>query len=192
MFLKELDLGNETKCTCTSCRGTGVYKGVAERDGLAVVCYSCNGKGYYTLKLYENVHLVQDEKTGVVYKVNNDIIVDCVSLFDKLQRRDDVNYVTYATEYVLSPRYLFEHGASEINVISYREFLQGKMPLPMMQYTCPRQISQNYGNTFFDNNCGFGSFSNCSKFGTQECWEKFYGDAETIEEKQKVLRKIMK
>ena len=60
----------------------------------------------------------------------------------------------------------------------------------MMQYTCPRQISQSYGNAEFDNDCEFGCFSDCKKFGTQECWKKFYGEAKTIEEKQNVLKKV--
>ena len=72
------------------------------------------------------------------------------------KKRDDVNYVMYGTGRFFSPEYLFDHGASEINVIRYSEFLEGKLPLPMMQYTCPRQISQNYGNAEFDNDCMIG------------------------------------
>lgn len=191
MFLKELNLGHEAKCTCGACDGTGIYKGYAERDGLGVICNSCNGRGYYILKLDDNMQLVQDEKTGIVYEVNDGIINGYVTLFNGLQKRDDVNYVMYGTGRFFTPEYLFEHGASEINVIRYSEFLEGKLPLPMMQYTCPRQISQSYGNADFDNDCrGFGLFSDCKKFGTQECWEKFYGKAETIEERQNVLRKV--
>ena len=190
MFLKELNLGHETKCTCGSCKGTGIYKGFSEHDDLGVVCHYCNGKGYYILELNENKQLVKDEKTGTVYKVSDGLIVGSVSLFNELQKRDDVNYVMYSTGRIFSPEYLFEHGASEINVIRYEEFIQGKLPLPMMQYTCPRQISQSYGNAEFDNDCGFGIFSDCKKFGTQECWNKFYGEAKTIEEKQNVLKKV--
>ena len=190
MFLKELNLGHETKCTCAACDGTGIYKGFLERDDLGVICNYCNGKGYYILELNQNMQLVQDEKNGIVYTVNEGIIDGCVTLFNGLQKRDDVNYVMYGTGRAFSPEYLFEHGASEINVIRYSEFLEGKLPLPMMQYTCPRQISQNYGNAEFDNDCMIGLISDCKKFGTQECWEKFYGEAQTIEEKQNVLRKV--
>lgn len=190
MFLKELDLGHETKCTCESCKGTGIYKGSDEYDDLGVVCHCCNGKGYYTLELNESRQLVQDEKTGVVYEVSNGLIAGSVSLFDELQKRDDVNYVMYPTGIICSPEYLFEHGASEINVIRYEEFIQGKLPLPMMQYICPRRISQSYGNAEFDNDCGLVSSLDCKKFGTEECWNKFYGEAKTIEEKQNVLKKV--
>ena len=54
MYLKELDLGHETKCTCWSCEGTGIYKGISEYDDLGVICRRCKGKGYYTLELNEN------------------------------------------------------------------------------------------------------------------------------------------
>lgn len=191
MYLKELDLGHETKCTCGACEGTGICKGFAEYDDLGVICERCKGKGYYTLELNENLQLVQDEKTGAVYKVNGGLIVDSVSLFNGLQKRDDVNYVMYSTGNACSPEYLFEHGANKINVIRYKEFIQGKLPLPMEQYTCPKKISYIYGDSKFDNDCILlGSFSNCKKYGTQECWDKFYGEAKTVEEKQNVLKKI--
>jgi len=35
---------------CSSCDGTGLYSGMAERDGLAVVCHRCDGSGKQTLK----------------------------------------------------------------------------------------------------------------------------------------------
>jgi len=33
------------KAVCTSCKGTGLYAGFAEKDGAAVVCSSCKGTG---------------------------------------------------------------------------------------------------------------------------------------------------
>ena len=190
MYLKELDLGSIVKCTCMECEGTGIYKGICEKDDLGVICDSCNGRGYYILESSEKTKLVQDEETGIVYKVSNGIISEYVTLFNELKKRDDVNYVMYGTGRLFSPKYLFKHGASEINVIRYSEFLEGKMPLPMVKYSCPRQISQNYGHEIFDNDCKIGYFSDCNKFGTKECWEKFYGEAKTTEEKQNVLKKI--
>jgi DnaJ-class molecular chaperone len=32
---------------CQSCQGTGLYVGMAERDGAAVVCSTCEGTGRY-------------------------------------------------------------------------------------------------------------------------------------------------
>lgn len=196
MYLKKLKLGNEAKCICEACNGTGLYVGFTERNGLAVICNACNGKGYYTLELNESRQLVQDEKNGVVYKVNDGIITDRIRLFDKLQRRDDVKYVMYGTGRVLSPEYLFEHGANEINVISYNNFLKGEFPIPAMQYTCPAELAQSYEDSSFDDSicmkfCGFNSlFSDCKNYGSEECWNKFYGNAKTIKEKQKRLKNM--
>lgn len=39
---KEIRIKHE----CTLCGGTGLYVGLAERDGAAVVCSSCNGGGW--------------------------------------------------------------------------------------------------------------------------------------------------
>ena len=33
------------KTECGSCRGTGLYRGMAEPKGVAVVCLRCNGTG---------------------------------------------------------------------------------------------------------------------------------------------------
>ena len=35
---------------CRTCKATGLYAGFAERDGAAVVCLECDGKGYKVLK----------------------------------------------------------------------------------------------------------------------------------------------
>jgi hypothetical protein len=33
------------ECECKDCRGTGLYAGMGERDGAAVVCHCCKGTG---------------------------------------------------------------------------------------------------------------------------------------------------
>jgi hypothetical protein len=35
------------KQECEDCKGTGLYSGFAEREGEAVICCSCSGKGWY-------------------------------------------------------------------------------------------------------------------------------------------------
>lgn len=37
----------DLQIVCQSCDGTGLYVGMAERDGSAVVCYCCKGSGSY-------------------------------------------------------------------------------------------------------------------------------------------------
>lgn len=200
MTLDELNIGKRVRCVCGSCKGTGIYKGMTEKDDLGVICYNCNGTGNYILNIEDNMQLVRDNQNGVVYVVEDGVITHSTELFEELKRREDVNYVMYATSRVFSPTWLFEHGASEINVIRYEEFLNGMLPLPMREYTCPGYMIQNYGNNKYNTeyNCydhgAYGShpFSDCSLYGTMECWDKFYGDAKTIEEKQNVLRMINK
>ncbi len=195
MILEELKTGKKVRCVCESCEGTGIYKGVAEHDDLGVICHYCNGTGNYVLNVEDNMQLVRDNNNGVVYVVIDGIISHQVELFKELNRRTDVNYVMYGTGRFFSPTYLFEHGASEINVIRYEEFLNGVLPLPIKEYVCPRQLSQDYGDCSFDNDCFShcsGSFAKCDKYGKLECWNKFYDGAQTIDEKQAVMRMINK
>jgi len=35
----------EGECECSACKGTGLYVGMAEREGAAVVCSRCKGTG---------------------------------------------------------------------------------------------------------------------------------------------------
>ncbi len=35
----------EVKAKCTSCGGTGLYKGLCEPEGVAVICLDCEGTG---------------------------------------------------------------------------------------------------------------------------------------------------
>lgn len=190
MFLKNLNLGNEIKCTCELCDGTGIDVNRSGIDGIAVIC-RCNGRGYYTLKLNEGMQLVQDEQTGVIYKVNNGIIDGFVTLFNELKKRDDVNYVMYST--VEPIKYLLGMfgGVSEPWAIRYSEFLKGKLPLPLKGGNCPKNISEDYGKSeFVIGRCLYTPSLACNKYYTLECWEEFYGEAKTNEEKQKVLKKL--
>ena len=40
----------EIKCECDSCQGSGLYRGMCEGKGEAVVCLGCGGKGWTTIK----------------------------------------------------------------------------------------------------------------------------------------------
>ena len=40
----------EVKAQCGSCRGTGLYSGMCEPRGTAVVCLNCDGTGCATIK----------------------------------------------------------------------------------------------------------------------------------------------
>jgi len=40
----------EVNEVCPSCKGTGLYIGMGERDGAAVVCHTCKGTGCHAFK----------------------------------------------------------------------------------------------------------------------------------------------
>ena len=44
---------------CKSCKGTGVYQGLAEKNGSGVVCYKCKGTGCHHVTFeYEDFELL--------------------------------------------------------------------------------------------------------------------------------------
>ena len=43
----------EIQIECPACHGTGLYQGMCEQDGCAVVCTKCDGKGYTTFQYNE-------------------------------------------------------------------------------------------------------------------------------------------
>lgn len=192
MILSELN-AREIKCTCGSCEGTGVFKGFAEKDRLAVVCTRCNGRGYYTQKANNRISFVKDEKKGVVYIVKDGIISHNVSLFTKLAKRNDVEYVMYATGRVMSAEDEIRNGNLNFQIIRYKDFLEGKLPLPAAGKTCPRQFMAMYGKEDFENDCiPCGFYQDCEKFFTNECWAKFYEGAINSEERQNLLKRVQK
>ena len=62
---------------CKSCGGSGLYVGMAERDGAAVVCSTCKGTGCHHVKLtYEDFEGRQNRKdVKRVYQVNPGIML---------------------------------------------------------------------------------------------------------------------
>lgn len=108
---------------CKSCEGTGVYVGMAERNGAAVICTTCNGTGKYNYKFEYN------EFTG-------------------LKTRENVTRVYKSGYgYVISPTQItFEkHGEIDMSKegVSYEEFLSGKTPNHIKQLICPMVANQS-------------------------------------------------
>lgn len=111
----------EMKIECPACNGTGVYTGMAERDGAAVVCRQCKGTGAYQYKFSYN------EFTG-------------------LKRRDDVKRV-YKDGYgyvIVTGQIKFGETTVDMDKegVSYLEFLNGEMPGHITTIACPMQADQ--------------------------------------------------
>ena len=148
----------ELDIKCQSCKGTGVYIGMAERDGAGVVCYTCKGTGCQKYKFqYED--------------------------FNGIVRRDDVKRVYKKSYgYVLAPKEIdFEKvGKIDLSVkgVSYQEFLTGKMPEHIREFGCPMWIDQGSCHDLkgFTDRCKcFGRIINhCDDYDKRvECWKDF-------------------
>lgn len=62
---------------CASCNGTGLYIGMAERDGAAVVCSMCNGTGCHKFRHEYEVFVAREPHPTAkyVYRCNPGICV---------------------------------------------------------------------------------------------------------------------
>lgn len=65
----------KVEAECSSCRGTGIYRGFAEPQGVGVVCLDCDGTGCraieYTpftgLKRRDDVRTVQRSRGSLIF-----------------------------------------------------------------------------------------------------------------------------
>jgi len=146
---------------CTSCNGTGLYVGMTEMDGAAIVCASCKGTGYrvheYTpfkkRELRPNVKRVYQVNPGIVIREGEDL---------RLNQCGGMSYQDW------------RNG---------REFDRG---MEMRKFTCPAWWYQcaNYKKQPAWKRCDEGrktcmTFSKCKFFHVKhECWAKFDASAE--------------
>ena len=68
---------------CKSCAGTGIYVGLAERDGVGVVCNQCNGTGCRRIHIEYDDFIERVPRTDVsrVVQVNPGIVIDADPVF---------------------------------------------------------------------------------------------------------------
>ena len=153
---------------CGSCNGTGLYVGVAERDGAAVVCYKCKGTGKMTLcTKWEDFEGLK-ERTDVarVLKVNPGV---CVGTGDGKFTLEMFGGMPYVDWLAGDP---FPKGSE------------------MRAVTCPRWWAQSAGETEpkDEHEGGWccarvgGMFSGCKRFPEKaKCWEQWDRDQEQSE-----------
>ena len=67
----------EYDAECPSCKGTGLYVGLAERDGCAVVCHTCKGTGCKKVKIEYRPFTQRRFRENIlwVYEINPGIVV---------------------------------------------------------------------------------------------------------------------
>ena len=103
------------KVECPDCKGTGLYVGMCEREGAAVVCNKCGGEGY--------MYLNYNKFTGK--KVREDV---------KRVFKKSCGYVHGALDYTTEDGrviHFSEYGCS------YDEWMKGVEPKPMEELYCP-------------------------------------------------------
>ena len=141
---------------CKECHGTGLYVGMGERDGFAVVCYNCKGTGCHHFRYeYEDFtnRIIRDGIARIL-QTNPGI---CVGLGENNQ-----------------------YGYSDFGGMPYKDWLDGKPFTPgmeMRRFTCPAWWYQtaDYKKKPTWCECMLGrSFCNCPSFNNKEtCWERW-------------------
>ncbi len=107
---------------CPYCKGTGVYVGMAEGRGAAVMCHRCDGTGAYEYSYSYNEYTGRKVKEGVsrVYLSSGGYKIGT----------GEINF----------------DGIGEIDMdkegISYLDFINGKKPEHIKKLLCPMQADQ--------------------------------------------------
>lgn len=151
----------ELEEVCRACGGTGLYRGMGEREGAAVVCHYCKGSG----------------------------CLQYVHEYEPFRKRKPVAEVTHV--FKRNPGICIgtakgKHKLSDFGGMSYTEWAKGKKFPPrseMREFTCPFWW---YGQREKVSGCDEGSagcrYSDCKHFSNKsKCWAEF--DAQKEKEK---------
>ena len=154
------------KIECQSCGGSGIYSGIGERDGAAVICYTCKGTGCEDYYFEYNDFIERKKKKGVkrVYLNSYGYCIAPKPL--ELEKADGTKQlVDFSKEGV-----------------SYKEFCEGKKPKHIETMACPMMADQSacHDIKYFTDYCnelndGWVSYipeckNQCNK---AECWTRF-------------------
>ena len=139
---------------CQACQGTGIYVGMAERDGSGIVCYKCSGTGRYHFKREYREFRSRVQRNDVlrVYECNPGITIGSN---EKL-------------------------SLSDFGGMPYDDWKTGN-PFPEYsenrRFTCPAwwyQTADFKKKPDWDWCAGACTFSECKRFATKDkCWERF-------------------
>lgn len=144
---------------CKSCKGTGIYVGLAEKNGAGVVCHTCKGTGCHQWNYTYDDFLER--------KINRDI-----------KRVYQINPGVVMCEGVDSSGK--EFSLRDFGGMSYDDWSAGKS-FPKRsenrKYVCPAwwyQSADYDKKPKWDECIGAGSFSGCSLFTAKEqCWRRW-------------------
>jgi len=142
---------------CKSCSGTGLYQGMGERDGAAVVCSNCNGTGHVEFsyndftgkKVLEGVTRVYQKGFGYCIGTK-DIITD---------KGDLIRFSKFGC--------------------TYEEWLNGKTPRHIEDLQCPYLCDNRGMGNEPCSRCqeglpGFGTITSCTFYSDKaKCWKEY-------------------
>ncbi len=153
----------EMQIECPNCGGTGLYQGMGEGNGAAVICHTCNGTAKKTFKYSYNEFTGRKIRKGV-HRV----------------------YLSGMGYKIATGKLNFANGIGEIDMdkegVSYAEFLNGKMPEHIKRLGCPMTADQGACHEIkgFVNKCEelnggwIGRITSCKYQPNKlECWERF-------------------
>ncbi len=147
---------------CPACGGTGIYSGIAEGEGVGVVCYKCYGTGMFEYEYKYTPFTGRKHKSGIkrVYKSGSRFKLGLGKIdFD---------------------------GAGVIDMdkegISYDEFLIHKLPEYIKRLDCPMSANQGachkvsgFVNCCNELNGGWINLISSCKMQPKkaDCWKRF-------------------
>ena len=142
----------ELEAVCKTCTGTGLYVGIAEQGGDAVVCHTCKGSGCNKIEIeYEPFHNRQDPSSEItrIYQTG----VGVISHPD------------------------FTSGGVSVQEWQADSSSARRAGAEMRSHTCPAWWYQtaDYSKKPNWDECAWGgSFSQCRYFPEKAgCWERF-------------------
>ena len=150
------------KVECPFCSGTGLYVGMAERDGAAIICHECNGTGCYEYKYEYTDFETRKIREGVkrVYLTGTGYMITTKDITLK-----DGTFIEFSKEGV-----------------SYEEFIEGKKPKHIESLCCPMSADPGacHGIDGFVDKCNelndgwINLISSCKiQCNKSECWKRF-------------------
>ncbi len=146
----------EVDAECEACKGTGIYVGIAERDGFGVQCHTCKGTG--------QEHLILEWKD-----------------FEGRKDREDVKQVLQVNPGICAGIGKDKQFTLEsFGGMPYRDWQEGK-PFPkgseMRAFICPAwwyQSADYKRKPDWEECTGCGSFSGCQHFNKKHlCWARW-------------------
>ncbi len=146
----------EIDIECQSCDGTGLYQGMGEDKGCAVVCTTCKGTGKY--------HYVLEYEPFTERKKRTDI---------KRVFGNTCGFKHGPDDYKAKDGTLFEFSKGGA---LYKDWLAGEEPKPLKDLYCPKLwTGQRWNSDKCNEHCRPGTSINYCPMKPQmdKCWEEF-------------------